>query len=130
MMNPRRLVIIESPYAGKIKANTRYAIDCCNVAINLGLAPFASHLFYPQMLNERIVSERQLGITLGLAIGSRADEVWMCHPSNMSDWTPGMKHAFSHYLKLNKTIFDVVIEPGGALKTRTQIWPKEKENAG
>lgn len=119
------MVIIESPYAGGIKANTRYARDCCKVAINQGHAPFASHLFYPQMLDERKSKERNLGITLGLAIGERADEVWLCHPTDIPEWSRGMEHAFSCYVKMGKTVFDVTIEPGGDLKNKTQIWPKE-----
>jgi len=37
-----------------------------------GEAPFASHLLYPQVLNDSLESERALGIVLGLVWGLRA----------------------------------------------------------
>jgi hypothetical protein len=38
-----------------------------------GEAPFASHLLYPQVLDDNLPSERRLGIEAGLAWGQRAD---------------------------------------------------------
>lgn len=70
-----RLVIIESPYAGDVEANVRYARACLKDALLRGEAPYASHLLYTQkgVLNDLDLAERALGIEAGLAWGERAD---------------------------------------------------------
>lgn len=64
-----RLVIIESPYAGDIEANVRYARACVRHSLSLGEAPIASHLLYtqPGILRDEDPQERQWGIDAGLA---------------------------------------------------------------
>jgi hypothetical protein len=64
-----RLVIIESPYAGDIKANTEYARRCVRDSLERGESPIASHLLYtqPGILNEDIPAERLWGFDAGLA---------------------------------------------------------------
>lgn len=44
---PRR-VLIESPYAGDVARNERYARACLADSLARGEAPFASHLLYTQ----------------------------------------------------------------------------------
>lgn len=63
------LVIIESPYAGDIERNIRYARACVKDSLMRGEAPIASHLLYtqPDILKDDIADERQLGIKAGLA---------------------------------------------------------------
>jgi hypothetical protein len=73
-MNPKgyaqmRLVIVESPYAGDVEANTEYARKCVRDALGRGEAPIASHLLYtqPGILDDNDPKERQQGIDAGLA---------------------------------------------------------------
>jgi hypothetical protein len=63
------LTIIESPYAGDIEENVRYARECMTHSLSLGEAPIASHLLYTQegILDDSIPEERALGIAAGLA---------------------------------------------------------------
>lgn len=63
-----KLVIIESPYAGDIEANTEYARKCMRDSLERGEAPLASHLLYPQpgILREEVPEERAWGIAAGL----------------------------------------------------------------
>lgn len=70
-----RLVIIESPYAGDVEANLKYARECMRDAIEWDDAPFASHLLYtqPGILDDNKPAERQLGITAGLEWGKNAE---------------------------------------------------------
>jgi hypothetical protein len=70
-----RLVIVESPYAGDIPRNTRYARACLKDCITRGEAPFASHLLYtqPGVLQDDVPGERLQGIRAGLAWGRVAD---------------------------------------------------------
>lgn len=72
-------VVIESPLSAATpeeKArNIRYARAACRHSIYLGEAPFASHLLYdqPDLLDDGIESERELGIKAGLAFVRDAD---------------------------------------------------------
>lgn len=62
-------VIIESPYAGDVEVNVRYARKCVKHSLSLGEAPIASHLLYTQegILDDDNPEERKLGINAGLA---------------------------------------------------------------
>ena len=70
-----RLVIIESPYAGDIEANLKYARACIKDSLSRGEAPIASHLLYtqPGILDDDNPEERQWGINAGLEWGRVAD---------------------------------------------------------
>lgn len=58
-------VIIESPYKGDIERNLRFARAAMLDSILWGESPFASHLLYPQILNEDVEAERELGMRMG-----------------------------------------------------------------
>lgn len=62
------LVIIESPYAGDIEGNVDYAQRAMLDSIKRGEIPLASHLLYPQVLDDAEPEERALGISIGLAM--------------------------------------------------------------
>jgi len=70
-----RLVILESPYAGDIEANLKYARACIKDSLSRGEAPIASHLLYtqPGILDDDDPEERQKGIDAGLEWGRVAD---------------------------------------------------------
>ncbi|UFW79980.1 DUF7768 domain-containing protein [Rhizobium sp. SU303] len=70
-----RLVIIESPYAGDIEANTAYARAAMWDCLERGEAPFASHLLYTQVgvLDDSDPIQRQRGIEAGLLWGKFAE---------------------------------------------------------
>ena len=65
-----RLVIVESPYAGDVEENVRYARACLADCLARGEAPFASHLLYtqPGVLDDDVPGERALGIAAGFAV--------------------------------------------------------------
>lgn len=75
-INPK-MVYVMSPYAGNIKANIKAAIQYCRYVISEGYMPVASHLLYPQMLNDDIPEERALGTTFGKALLSGCQEAWV-----------------------------------------------------
>lgn len=62
-------VILESPYAGEIERNIRYARACVRDSLLRGESPIASHLLYTQngILDDDIEEERKLGIDAGLS---------------------------------------------------------------
>lgn len=68
-------VIIESPYAGDIDRNIKYARQCVKDSLNRGESPIASHLLYTQegILDDSLPNEK-LGIDAGLAWKSVADK--------------------------------------------------------
>lgn len=63
-----KLVIMESPFAGDVQANIKYARQAISDSLHRGEAPIASHLLYTQegILDDLIPEERKLGITAGL----------------------------------------------------------------
>lgn len=70
-----RLVVVESPYAGNVERNLRYARACMADCLRRGEAPIASHLLYTQegILDDTIPAERALGIEAGFAWAEHAD---------------------------------------------------------
>ena len=80
-----KLVIIESPYAGKSRwkivralrtaENVEFARACLRDSLRRGEAPIASHLLYTQrgVLRDSIPAERAQGIAAGLAWARVAD---------------------------------------------------------
>lgn len=62
-------LIIESPYAGDVERNVRYARACVRDSLLRGEAPIASHLLYTQegILDDNVPAERRQGIDAGLA---------------------------------------------------------------
>lgn len=86
-------VIIESPYAGNISRNTEYARRCLRDSLDRGEAPLASHLLYPQVLDENKGAERAQGIDAGFE--------WMAHAELVAFYddygrTGGMQEAIDH----------------------------------
>ena len=85
-------VIIESPFKGNTPAeeaeNTAYAKEAMRDSLYRGEAPFASHLLYPQMLDDADEDERRMGIEAGLLIGRSADRTVVYTDRGIS---PGMK---------------------------------------
>lgn len=70
--------IIESPFSAPtaegLVMNVQYAMLAVRDSLNRGEAPYASHLFYTQMLDDNDVDERQLGMDAGLTICRHAEQ--------------------------------------------------------
>jgi hypothetical protein len=73
-----KLVYICSPYAGNIEKNVRFARAACLYAAKHGCAPVAVHLLYPQILDDAIPAQREIGIRMGLRVLTSCDELWIC----------------------------------------------------
>ena len=72
----RKKIYVASKYAGNIVDNTEKAIWCCRYVIDRGFMPVASHLLYPQILNDNNPCERELGLMFGLSLLAICDEIW------------------------------------------------------
>ena len=73
----RRKIYVASKYAGDVERNTAFAVNCCRRVIDDGCMPIASHLLYPQMLDDNNPDEREMGLMFGLALLAVCDEVWV-----------------------------------------------------
>jgi len=73
-----KLVYICSPYAGDTANNIRFARAACLYAVEQGCAPMAVHLLYPQLLDDNIPAQREIGIQMGLRVLDSCDELWIC----------------------------------------------------
>ena len=91
---------VTSKYAGDIEANTAAAIRYCRFAIEQGYMPIASHLLYPQILNDNDPDERELGLMFGIALLAKCNEVW-CFGDEKS---AGMLQEIKIALKLKKRL--------------------------
>lgn len=76
LFKKRPVAIIETPYAAKTtadyKRNQQYLHEACLDALSRGEAPFASHGFYTQFLDDTVPEERQLGMECGFNIMAEA----------------------------------------------------------
>lgn len=99
---PMRRVIIESPFAGEtpeeLAANIAYARACCADAWKRGEDPFASHLLYPQFLDDKNAEERKAGIERGYAMWPHAAVIVFYVDRGISN---GMKAALARAFELN-----------------------------
>lgn len=66
-------VVIESPLSGDFARNIRYARLCALDCVRRGEAPYASHLMFPQFLNDSTPTERRLGMEAGFTWGECGD---------------------------------------------------------
>ena len=101
--NSMRRVIIESPYAGDIQRNIKYARACLRDSLLRKESPIASHLLYTQdgVLDDGIHDERTLGINAGLEWLVAAElHVFYCDYGI----TPGMQIAMERSENMGKEI--------------------------
>jgi len=105
----KKLVIMESPYAGDITKNISYAHSCIRDCILRNEAPIASHLLYTQdgILRDHNHEERWLGITCGWAWYKAADLIAVYTNFGISS---GMKRGIELAQRLKKPIEERYLE--------------------
>ncbi len=101
-------VILESPYAGDVERNEKYARLCLSDSLDRSEAPLASHLLYTQVLDDRKAKQREQGIAAGLAWLEHADLMAVYEDYGVSE---GMRKAIAlaHMLKVpveHRRIYD------------------------
>lgn len=91
----RKLVVIESPFAGEVGKNVEYARRCLKHSADRGEAPIASHLLFAQdgIFDDNNPVERMHGIAAGLAWHRVAELVAFYIDRGIS---PGMVKAAEH----------------------------------
>lgn len=98
------LVIVESPFAGDVEENIRYARAAVRDSLLRGEAPIASHLLYTQegILDDNVPEQRKLGIDAGLAWGKVADYTAVYVDRGISS---GMWYGIENALKAGRPIY-------------------------
>ena len=104
----RKLVVIESPYAGDIERNLTYASRAMAWAIERSMAPIASHLLYtqPGILDDAKPDQRTLGMFLGYEWMKQAHEVYFFEDYG---WSSGMVQAKHMAALLGKRVRTIQI---------------------
>lgn len=92
-----KLVIVESPFAGDVETNVRYARAAIRDCLLRGEAPYASHLLYTQegVLDDDIPSEREHGIQAGFAWRQASEKTVVYNDLGISR---GMQYGIDHAL--------------------------------
>lgn len=99
------LVLVESPYWHsnplEVIKNVDYLKLCILDCLKRGEFPYASHLFFTQVLDDNNQDERQLGIDAWLAWGAKADKTVIYTDRGISRW---MEYGLEHAKKLGRKI--------------------------
>ena len=98
-----RRVVVESPFAGDIEANLKYARACLRDCLMRGESPVASHLLLTQdgILNDADPIERAVGINAGHAWMRGAHDVVVYTDRGISEgMKAGIKSAELHKLNI------------------------------
>lgn len=92
-----KLVVLESPYAGDVDRNVRYARAAMRDCFNRGEAPIASHLLYtqPGVLDDDVQDERAKGIEAGLLWARYAERAVFYVDLG---WSGGMQAALDRHI--------------------------------
>lgn len=96
----REKVYVASPFAGDVPTNVRNARKYCRFTAKQKKNPIASHLLYPQFLNDSIPAERELGTLFGISLLAICDELWVFG----TEPSPGMVAEIEEAKRLQKPI--------------------------
>lgn len=92
-----KLVIIESPYCGKVRRNEAYLDRCIVDSLMRGEAPFASHGFYTKYLDDKTPKHRRLGMACGFNWAEKADLIAVYDDYGITD---GMRDGIKRHESL------------------------------
>lgn len=96
-------VVLESPFAGDVERNQKYARLCVRDCLKRGEAAIASHLLYTQehILDDNKPEERMLGIEAGFAWNTQAEMVAVYTDFGLSSgMVKGMEFAKSQGIRV------------------------------
>lgn len=103
-----KIVYIASPYAGDTEKNVRFAKAACRLAMEEGSTPIAAHLLYPQMLDDSVPEQRELGIRMGLKLLEACSELWLCGSRISEGMQEELKAAWKHGVPVRRIPGDMV----------------------
>ncbi len=97
-----KIVYIASPYAGDVEGNVAFAKAACRLAMEQGNTPVAAHLLYPQMLDDTVPEQRELGIRMGLRLLEACGELWLCGSRVSGGMQEELKAAWRHRIPVRR----------------------------
>ena len=112
-----RRVVLESPYAGDIEANVKYAKRCMRDCLSRGESPIASHLLWTQegLLDDGDHRERAIGIAAGHSWTVAAEAVVVYVDRGVSaGMKAGVREALAHGIPVEHRSLEGLVD-GGAL---------------
>ena len=92
----RPLIYICSRFAGDVSENILAARKYCRFAVDSNAIPVASHLLYPQFLDDTDPRERELGLFFGNILMDKCDEVWIFSDG---EYSTGMKAEYDRAVR-------------------------------
>lgn len=101
-LRERPLVYICSKYAGDVEINVFKAVKFCRYAVSKGMIPVASHLLYPQILDDTNPLQREMGLQFGLALLELCREVWVFNENR--ELSSGMRGEIAHARIIGKPV--------------------------
>src|ERR1700685_2220829 len=98
-----RTVAIESPYAGDIPQNVRYAKACVRDCLKRNEACYGSHLFFTQegLLDDNVPEERKLGMQAGFFI---AEKMAVRVVYEDLGYSSGMRAGMNHAMEMGQAV--------------------------
>ena len=105
-----KIVYIASPYAGDVESNVKFAKAACCLAMEEGNTPVAAHLLYPQMLDDTVPEQRELGIQMGLKLLGACSELWLCGSRISSGMQEELKEAWRQGIPVRRIPWETVAE--------------------
>lgn len=105
-----KIVYIASPYAGDVEGNVEFAKAACRLAMEQGSTPVAAHLLYPQMLDDTVPKQRELGIRMGLNLLGACSELWLCGSRISGGMQEELKEAWRHRIPVRRIPREAVEE--------------------
>ena len=105
-----KIVYIASPYAGDVEGNVEFAKAACRLAMEEGSTPVAAHLLYPQMLDDTVPEQRELGIRMGLKLLEACSELWLCGSRISNGMQEELKAAQLHGIPVRRIPWEAVAE--------------------
>ena len=73
----RPVVYICSPLSGDLEGNQEKAARYCRFAVQKDCIPIASHLFFPQFMDDNDAKQRDLGLYMATVLLTKCSEVWV-----------------------------------------------------
>ena len=99
----RKKTILESPYFGNIEKNVEYARKCLKDSLDRDECPFASHLLYTQVLDDRDKKQRWQGMSQAFEWYQHADQMVLYIDLGISKgMLLGVKQATKHKIPIYK----------------------------
>ena len=73
----RPIVYICSPYAGDVNGNVQRAQTYCRFAVEKNCVPIATHLLFPQFMDDTDPAQRQQALFMSRLLLTKCNEVWV-----------------------------------------------------